>query len=231
MSVQIGHVHSRGRMKRAGLVGATPWALGCLGLLLSLACAGQKRPLSLSAPTASLAPSDYTGVLKTWTRSTRLNTLEEMDNVLTVTSTYYSAEFRAAYLAKYESDFQLTSKESRALEAEHQTLHQAQHEFYVALYGQRPDYGKLDDPERTAWQVHLVDSEGRVYKPARVERIVRPSVLERTYFPYTSDFRTVFRLVFDKTGESAAVLGKDVKWFGLRFSGPQGAAFLRWYVG
>jgi len=206
-------------------------ALGLMGLGLCVACAGQKQPVNLNAPTHSFAPSDYTGVLKTWTRSTRLNTLKEMDNVLTVSSTYYSAEFRAAYLAKYKSDFQLTSQEGQALQAEHQKLQLTQHEFYVALYGQRPEYGKLDDAERTAWQVHLIDSEGRVYKPARLERIVRPTVLERTYFPYTSDFRSVFRLVFDKTGESAAVFGSDVKWFGLRFSGPQGATILKWYVG
>jgi hypothetical protein len=203
----------------------------CLCLVLSWACASDQRPLSLGAPTRSFSPGDYSGVLKTWTRTTLLNTLQEMDNVLTVTSTYYSAEFRAAYLAKYESDFQLTSQERRALQTEHQTFHQAQHEFYVALYGQRPDYGKLDDPERTAWQVHLIDSEGRVYKPARLERIRRPTVLERTYFPYTSDFRTVFRLVFDKTGDTAAVFGQEVQWFGLRFSGPQGATILKWHVG
>lgn len=202
-----------------------------MALLLFASSCARHRVVSLDPPTRHYEPQEYSAVLKAWTRSSRLNTLEEMDNVLTVTSTYYSPEFRAAYLARYTRDFHLSGDEFGALQGEQQRLAQVEHEFYVAMFGQRPDYGRLDDAERTAWQVHLIDDRGHTYKAARIERVKRPSVLERTYFPYTTDFRGVFRVVFSKEGESGAVFDQNVRWFGLRFSGPQGTTILKWHLG
>jgi len=216
-------------MTRIGKKVAGFWQLAallvtCLSALGATSCAGQSQLVSLKAPDKAYQPDDYKSVLRLWTRERRLNTLEEMDNVLTVTSTYYSAEFRAAYLAKYVSDYHLSAGQSKALVAEHAGLNADQHEFYVALFAQQHKYGLLDDP-RSAFQVHLVDDQGRAFKPMRVEHIKRPGALETTYFPYSTSFRSVFRVVFDK---KSAALAPDAKWFGLRFSGPQGTTVLTW---
>src|SRR6478736_9023349 len=52
--------------------------------------------------------SDYELVLKTWTRSEQLTTVSAMDNVLTVTATYESWDFRWAYAVRYAEDYRLT---------------------------------------------------------------------------------------------------------------------------
>lgn len=193
-------------------------------------CASKQKVVSLAAPTISYKASDYKSVLRDWTRSRRLNTLDEMDNVLTVTSTYYSAEFRAAYLAKYQDDYHLTRAESEAMRSEYEQLGERQHEFYVALFAQNHKYGLLDN-ETSAWQVHLIDDQGRAFKPTRIEYIRRPGAQELSYFPYTNSFRSVFRVIFDKSGPEAVQLPARAKWFGLRFSGPQGTTIVRWDLG
>ena len=52
--------------------------------------------------------ADYELVLKTWTRSDQLTTVSAMDNVLTVTATYESWDFRWAYAIRYAEDYRLT---------------------------------------------------------------------------------------------------------------------------
>ncbi len=198
-------------------------------VLLSIACSTDGAIVHLNSPARSYEPGDYKSVLRTWTRSRRLNTLEEMDNVLTVTSTYHSADFRSAYLAKYASDFHLEPTEVEAMRAEHMQLTEKVHEFYVALFAQTMKYARLDE-EDGAFQVHLVDDRGTAIKPARIERIERPGVVEYTYFPYTNSYRSVYRIVFDQSRAHPSDFS-GAKWFGLRFSGPQGTTVLKWVLG
>lgn len=217
----------RSRDPTRSIAGCFSVVMLLLGAPLQQGCASKDQVVSLAAPTNPYQASDYKSVLHDWTRSRRLNTLEAMDNVLTVTSTYYSAEFRAAYLAKYEDDYHLTRTEAEAMRSEYHQLGEHQHEFYVAMFGQYHRYGLLDD-EMSAWQVHLIDDQGHAFKPSSIEFIRRPGAQEFAYFPYTNSFRNVFRVIFNKSGPGAAELPAGAKWFGLRFSGPQGTTIVRW---
>ena len=80
-----------------------------LAALLALACAACADPkVSLSGGTREFVASDYPQILKRWTRSRSLITLSELDDLLTVTATFESWEFRWAYVIRYASDYRLT---------------------------------------------------------------------------------------------------------------------------
>ena len=70
-----------------------------LGASLLAACADPKVPLA-EGP-REYAPTDYEIVLDRWTRSDNLVTATELDNVLSVTATYESWDFRWAYAVSY----------------------------------------------------------------------------------------------------------------------------------
>src|ERR1700722_6343230 len=89
-----------------------------LGLLLAACgaatgCADPKVSLRLG-PREYVA-TDYPQVLARWTRSRSLITLNDLDDLLTVTSTYESWEFRWAYVVRYAQDFRLTVEQRRVL--------------------------------------------------------------------------------------------------------------------
>ncbi len=201
--------------------------LASLLMLSELGCASHPPKVSLSPTTANYTPRDYKPVLKRWTRSLKLNTLAEMDNVLTVTSTYQSSDFRAAYVARYADDYELSAAQRDTLAKEQQAVSQTQHEFYVALYGQHPEYGDLD-ADTSAWTVELVDAQGTVTRSSELTEIRKPSVHDISYFPYTSPYRKVFRIVFPLQSEGKPSVDPKGEWFGLRFVGPQGKAQLVW---
>jgi hypothetical protein len=67
--------------------------------------------------------------------------------------------------------------------------------------------------------------------PIEIEHIAKPSALERTYFPYTTVYRQVFRIRFPRaTPDGRPTIAPTAKWLGLRFAGAQGNEELHWDI-
>ncbi|HSC87444.1 MAG TPA: hypothetical protein VLC09_09255 [Polyangiaceae bacterium] len=193
-----------------------------------LGCGPEK--VQVSEGPRSYAPDDYSAVQRRWTRDSRLNTLAAMDNVLTVTSTYESWDFRHAWVSRYAEDYRLSAAERRSMLDRSLAEARAGETFYVALFAQNQKYGdlKIDDP---TWIVRLVDDSGNETPPLNVERIRKPTAVELTYFPYTSPWRLVYRITFPRqNARGTSIVRPDARWFGLRFAGPLGNTTLVWEV-
>lgn len=203
---------------------AWPGLLAC-GLLL-LGCAQQT--VRLSEGPREYAPTDYDTVLEYWTRSDDLVVMSELDNVLTVTATYESWDFRWAYVVRYADDYRLTVDQRRALLERSLSETRNSHTFYIALYAQRHKWSdlKADNP---AWIVRLIDDQGSETAPLEIEPIKKPGAIERTYFPYTTPWRSAYRIRFPRTrSDGHPTIAGNARWFGLRFAGAQGNQALVW---
>jgi hypothetical protein len=197
-----------------------------LAVITSSACARQH--VSLNEGPREYVATDYETVLRKWTRSEQLIKVSELDNVLTVTATYESWDFRWAYVVRYAEDYRLTVDQRRTLLE--QTLAEARgtHQFYVALYAQRYKWSELNVDE-PAWIVRLIDDEGSETAPTDIELIKRPGAIERTYFPYTSPWRMAYRIKFPVVRpDGRPTISGQARWFGLRFAGAQGNDQLVW---
>jgi len=203
----------------------------CFALLAMSAASGCSQPqVHLSEGTREYVASDYDSVLRAWTRSAQLTTLDAMDNVLTVTATYESWDFRWAYAIRYSEDYRLTIDQRHALLERSLAETQDKHEFYVALYAQKYKWNDLN-AEQPAWIVRLIDDTGTETAPVQIQTIRRPGAIELTYFPYTSPWRSAFRISFPRVrADGRATIPGAARWFGLRFAGPQGNQEIIWRV-
>jgi hypothetical protein len=194
--------------------------------LVAAACAEQK--VSLGGGVREYVASDYPEVLKRWTRNESLINVAELDDLLTVTATFESYDFRWAYVIRYAQDYRLTVEQRRVLLES--TLREAgeSHQFYVALYGSNRRWTDLTKPN-SAWIVRLIDERGAETAPSTIEAIVKPGALERTYFPYTTVWRHAFRIKFPYVApDGRPTIAPNAKWVGLRFAGAEGNEELRW---
>jgi hypothetical protein len=174
--------------------------------------------------------TDYSAVLRQWTRSAQLTSLDAMDNVLTVTATYESWDFRWAYAIRYSEDYRLTIDQRHALLERSLAETREQHQFYVALYAERHKWNDLT-ADQPAWIVRLIDDQGTETAPTNIQKIKKPGAIELTYFPYTSPWRSAFRVTFPRVrADGRATIPSDARWFGLRFAGPQGNEEILWLV-
>lgn len=200
----------------------------CLVAGALAACSQPKVPLA-EGP-REYAPTDYEIVLDRWTRSEELVTVTEMDNVLNVTATWESWDFRWAYVVRYADDYRLTVDQRRALLERSLAESRTSHTFYVALYAQRHKWGdlKADSP---AWIVRLIDDQGSETAPTEIEAIKKPGAIERTYFPYTTPWRSAYRIRFPRArSDGRSTISPSARWIGLRFAGAQGNQALVWEI-
>jgi hypothetical protein len=200
-------------------------------VLGAAACADPR--VSLGQGPREYVPSDYSQVLKTWTREQSLIDLSELDQKLNVTATYESWDFRWAYVVRYASDYRLTiGQRSELLE---RTLAELKddHEFYVALYASNANWRAADLSRTTsAWIVRLIDDQGTETAPAKIESIIKPGPLEQRYFPYTTVWRHAFRIRFPRVStDGRPTISSSARWFGLRFAGAEGNEELLWRIG
>lgn len=208
--------------ERACLIGA---------LVLGLALTGCGAPkVSLAEGPREYVPTDYERVLNRWTRMEQLFVATELDDVLTVTATYESWDFRWAYVVRYAEDYRLTVDQRSALFDRSLSEVDHFHQFYLALYAQRHQWSDLT-AENAAWIIRLIDDRGNETAPSDIEPIRRPGAIERTYFPYTTPWRRAYRVRFPVArADGRRTIAPEAQWFGLRFAGAQGNEQLVWLV-
>jgi hypothetical protein len=202
------------------------WCLA-LGLLLLAGC-GQPW-VSLREGPREYVAMDYDHVLTEWTRTEHLITLAALDDVLTVTATFESWDFRWAYVVRYAHDYQLSIEQRRTLLETTLADTRQHHQFFVALYGPNRKWTDLTKAT-SAWIVRLVDDQGHETAPEEIVPISKPGPIERTYFPYASVWRQAYRFKFPVSTAQGPTVAPDAKWFGLQFSGVQGSQQVVWHL-
>ncbi len=144
------------RERRALLVG-----------LIALAAAGcGSRPLPIRPSARSFTAGDYEQLYSDWTRGTDEFSFGRLEDVLHVTATFESWEFRWAYVVRYAADYSLRTEERTRLLRSSLADAQERHRFFVTLLGNVYRESDLTD-ERTSWRVLLMDEEGRQTRPIR----------------------------------------------------------------
>ena len=212
------------RARRARALAAS----GALATVLGSGCA--RDAVRLDEGPREYVAMDYDAVLRHWTRTAQLTSLDAMDNVLTVSATYESWDFRWAYTVRYAEDYRLTVDQRHALLERSLAQVRERHEFYVALYAQKAKWSDLT-ADQPAWIVRLVDDTGTETAPSEIQKIKKPGAIELTYFPYSTPWRSAFRVTFPIVrADGRPTIPPEARWFGLRFAGPQGNEEMIWEI-
>jgi hypothetical protein len=199
------------------------------GALLALliagagACAGL-RTIRYTVPRKAPPASDFAAIRQAWSRDASVVPVSGLENVLTLTATCMSPEFRAAYVSRYGRDYQLGPGDRAALLHAQQATAARELQFFVTAFsGTEFRDADLSDPDR-GWRVLLVTAHGR-WAHTRLERIVRPTAVQRAYFPQAHAQRMVFLVGFPP------VVTPEDRWFRMHVVSARGQAELEWRLG
>jgi hypothetical protein len=198
-----------------------------LAVALLIGC-GQPRVNLREGPREYVA-TDYEHVLSRWTRTEQLIALAELDDILTVSATFESWDFRWAYVVRYAQDYRLPIEQRRLLLDATLAETRLHHQFSIALYGSNRRWQDLSKPT-SAWIVRLIDDRGNETAPEEITAIAKPGAIDRTYFPYTTVWRQAFRIKFPASTPKGPTIARDATSVSLRFSGVQGSEELRWLL-
>jgi len=203
-------------------------------LLLALALGGAallgcaSHTLSLRAGTYEVTPEDYEDVYRAWTREADAYAWDQLRDVLHITATLESPEFRWAYVVRYAHDYGLDTDARSEMIAASLADADANHRFFVTLAGDVYREGDLTKRD-SAWRLLLGDGEGRPTPPSHLERVRRPSAAERVYFPSVSPFRYAYRVVFPiRRADGSPTIPPTAEAVTLRATGARGTVDLVW---
>ena len=200
----------------------------CAAWLCALAACASYAPITLRTGTREFTTADYESVYRAWTRETTSFDFGSLQDVLNVSATFESWEFRWAYVIRYAADFGYDTTQRTAML--HAALDEAsnKHLFFVTLSGRQWRETQLTG-DRSAWRVLLVDDADRGVVPAQIEYIRKPGGRDKIYFPQISPFRHTYRISFPaKRDDGTDTISPNTHAVTLRFTGSVGTVDLRW---
>lgn len=182
------------------------------------------RRIRYAPPGEPPTASDFVPIRRAWTRGASVVPLSGLENVLTLTVTCLSPEFRAAYVARYARDYRLGPRERADLARLQQTTGEREIQFFVTAFaGTEFRDADLSDPDR-GWRVLLATPRGR-WAHTTLEKIGRPTAVQKAYFPHINPQRMTFLIGFPP------VVGPEDRWIRLQVVSARGQAELEWALG
>jgi hypothetical protein len=201
----------------------------CLALAvatLASGCGSARVPMREA--TRTFTASDYDGVYNRWTRAADEFEFGRLSEILHVTATFESWEFRWAYVVRYASDHSFTTEERTRLLEESLADARQRHRFFVTLAGPLWREGDLTG-RQSDWRVLLIDSTGRQVEAVELTHLQRPSADQRVYFPSVGRQRHTFRMAFPVLqADGTPTISEDSEFVVLRFAGSAGTVDLKW---
>ena len=198
-------------------------------LVLAMLWSGCKSaPITLEPRPRTFTPESYVKVWEAWTREEESFAWKELSHEIFVSATFESWEFRWAYVVRYAYDYSLKPEaRDEMLDASLASSRQ-EHRFFVTLSGM--DFKESNLAGKTsAWRVLLMDPEGNQTVPLLMERVRRPTAVDRVYFPQVNPYRQTFRLTFPAVeADGRKTIPDGAEFIVLRFTGARGRADLRW---
>lgn len=194
--------------------------------LLLAGCGAES--VSLAGGPRPYTESDYEEIYDRWTRAEDRFSWADMADVLRVTATFESWDFRWAYVVRYCHDHSMDVTERDAMLRATLADSEQHHRFFVTLQGER--FREADLTGRlAAWRVLLVDQDGRQVEADEVLRIDRPSAAQLVYFPHVTPHRKAFRIAFPVARDDGTpTIPPGSTSVRLRFAGARGIVDLVW---
>lgn len=207
------------------------WSSSCrsaslVAWLVVAACGPGSVPLRESPRTYTA--SDYNSVYRRWTRNGDNFEFGRLTEILHVSATFESWEFRWAYVIRYAHDHSMTVDERQNVLEESLEDSRARHRFFVTASTPRWREGDLTS-RQSDWRVLMIDSTGLQTEPVELTKVDRPAADLRAYFPQINRQRHTFRIAFPvRQPDGGTTIAASAEYVLLRFAGAAGIVDLRW---
>jgi hypothetical protein len=192
-----------------------------LGAAIAAGCGTVPRvPLTDTFPDCG---GDYEDVTAAWTRTEILR--GEYQEMLNVSATFKSPQWRAAHAARAARHKGLDATATAALCTAEKTTYDAGHEIELIVTTWDRKENNLHRKQNATWKVALINDAGQIVEPTKIERDRRAVHEIRSEFPEHDTFAEAYVAHFPR---EPAVTGPSARAIKLRVYGSRGAIELVW---
>ena len=144
---------------------------------------------------------DYSDILGTWTRSSKI--YDGLDSKMFITATFHTPQFRQAFAVAFPHMYGHGGNITRRELAESDKQN-AYHNFFVSAYTARKEWNDLDESD-SIWRLMLTGAEGGSVAPVEVVPVKMDENL-RAVYSYIGHFDSAYLVRFP-TSDS---LGREI---------------------
>ena len=198
-----------------------------IALFAVSACAPKLRPASLFGPTQPFEAKDYSSVLKTWTRSTKV--YGSLDTKLFIDATLHSPEFRRVFALAFPDIYGQGGEVTRRELVDLSGGIEQYVNFFISAYTAETKWNDFNQPD-SIWRLTLSSNEGIVVSPAQIIQVKIDANLKAVY-PHIDGFDRAYLIRFPLTDPMQRLLLKrDTQSLTLRAASALGVADLTWQL-
>lgn len=141
-----------------------------------------------------LQAKSYRKELREWSRSKQLFSTTSMDAKIITHATYFSPDFRKAYMKEHIKRKYLEGETAEAFREKLEARQAKVQEFYVEMYSPKP-YRNFSMGKESFWEAVLTTQDGEILKPVSIEE-VETTPYQKVMFPYISRWSKTYRVLF-----------------------------------
>ena len=198
-----------------------------IALFAMTACAPKLRPASLFGPSQPFEAKDYSSVLKTWTRSTKV--YGSLDTKLFIDATLHSPEFRRVFALAFPDIYGQGGEVTRRELVDLSGGIEQYVNFFISAYTAETKWNDFNQPD-SIWRLTLSSNEGIVVSPAQIIQVKIDANLKAVY-PHIDGFDRAYLIRFPLTDPMQRLLLKrDTQSLTLRAASALGVADLTWQL-
>lgn len=152
--------------------------------------------LAMALASPDLHAKSYRGHLRKATKHKQLYSIGDAKVKILWHGTYFSPDFRKAYVMEFSKRKFLDRWQVDLLIEEHKRRSLNGHEFFVEMYTPK-DYKQFSMGKESFWQAVVTTQSGEILKPISINTIdVTP--FEKEMFPYLDRWSHAYLVVFPK---------------------------------
>jgi hypothetical protein len=196
--------------------------------MLAMSCGSSPPKVKLDGQWPAKLSEDYRDVTRSWTRRGKLiGTFREgMSNLLDVSATFRSPEWRTAYVDFRAKREMMPATRKAELMAEQRAEDEKYYEVVLLVMTHTFRENDLQKGDRSVWRLALVDASGKEVEPSEVQSVRTPQEMLRAYYPDLQPQHEVYVARFPKEGVN--IYSGGAKRFSLKMAGARGGVELIW---
>jgi hypothetical protein len=146
--------------------------------------------------TGEVLAATYRSELRKVTERDRIYNFDNFDARLIWHATFFSDDFRQAYIKKHAKINHLNDEDAEVFAAKQNWRQENNWDFFIGVYAQS-DYKKITSGKDSFWNIYLITESGEKIAPSSVEPIPI-SPYERMMFSYLNRWAKGYRISFPK---------------------------------
>lgn len=177
------------------------------GILAVTACSSNKTDVKFSP-----FQDKILGIAEKNVRTAKI--YRDLDTILIADVLWFSPDIKKAYVFELRKKSRMDKDEEKTRLAEIELKGSEEIEFLMGIYTGEKSWNDFNKPG-SIWKLRLVTPDGSSEAPIKIEKIDLDQMPDSYFFPFLSEWKSVYRVIFKKSNKLARIVNPTMLMYSI----------------